>query len=549
MTQNNLNFGMAVSAIAIILIFQLIDMLSMGPALFYTTSGPQWFNTLGQDDIRVLKTLGTLVYSYSAMISMISFGIATNINATIVAGPIVESFRPMINSYSKAILNETQTVDGFFTNFCIHLLITTIGFALVSIAIYSFDIASYLNYVPKSVINGCICAIAFGQLSIGLDCLRGRSKTLSDVSILVAVAVFCVILYYIIDLWVGPFDFLVPIYSLCLILTFYLASLGYYRNSTGLMEQLRNSEWINRTQPITWPNFIIKQFDPKLISFKALYKNIFNIFAMIAISMIHIIVNLPAFKISTGKDVDFSREVAAQGFSNIFTLIPSYFVVSYSIAAFRSGGSSKYLSIIAGVLMSFLAIFGVVINGVTPKFVLSLIPGIMFVFFLQISFYETLYTASIFEYLLSVIIFIIIKKSGHYIVGMIVGFSLYVILFSCFALHSYLTARNLELRKNEPQIIENSRIGVIKIGKILWFESASRFIADLSKIENCKTVILDCRDCAAIDWTCQDLIAHACEKYQNVIILGHPLNFKLSRFDKIPNFALYPTYTDFCGSQ
>ena len=144
-------------------------------------------------------------------------------------------------------------------------------------------------------------------------------------------------------------------------------------------------------------------------------RNTPKIFAMIFISSIHIAVNLPAYRMATSLDFDFSSELRTQALSNIVSVAPTYFIVSYSIAVFKSGGNKKAYTLMASGVMLALAFFGVKIKGFIPKFVLSLVPGVMFVSFILSSFYETLYYVSAYEYGLSVVVCAIIKVFGEYV--------------------------------------------------------------------------------------------------------------------------------------
>lgn len=523
--------------ICIILIFQLIDMLSSGPIIFFSNNNIKLSSEFIGQEKETLKNLGSLVYVYSSIISMIFFGLITKMEATIVSGPIVESLRPMIDAYSENILLETDTVNGYFTNFIVHLLVTTLGFAVVSLGLYYINQATLLEFIPKSVINGCLAAIGIGQLYIAIDCIQGTDETSEIAPHILWVAIFCVLVYLILDKSFEKVEFLIPAYIIILIVIFYILASFSFGAEGEIMSQIREKGWVASSKPLIYPNYILNKFEPSTISLKALGKNFLGIISTIFISSIHIAVNLPAYKMATGIEFDFSSELGTQGFSNIFTVLPCYFIVSYSIATYKSGGTRKIYTIIAAFSMIIIALYGVMIKGFIPKFVLSLVPGIMFVSFMTSSLYHTIYYISFYEYALSVMVCIIIMLTKQYIYGLMAGFILYFALFNLFSGLSYKRIKSVK-----DDIVTENNTDIIKMDHMLWFYTANVFAAKIDETDRKQNCVLDFQKCSAIDWIGQDYIAKVCDKYENVTFIGNPFNLRHKRFSKIDNFFYYSDY-------
>lgn len=544
-----------ITAVCIILIFQLIDMLSCGPMIFYSSTATELGKKFSTNEIDVLKKLGCVIYIYSCIISMVSFAILSKIDATVVSGIVIESLRPMVDSFAGNILEEAQTVNAFFTNLLLHVIVTTLGFSLMSLFLFYLNKAHCLALIPKSVINGCLGAIGLGQMAISLDCIDFQLTDLLDPSsqkTLFIVLFLAVAGYFILEIWFKDLDFLIPAYFTFLIVCFYAVSPFIYGKS-NFFGNLRAKNWIDHCEALIYPNFVLNRLEISSISLKILGKNILKILSMVFISSIHIAVNLPAFKMATGVEFDFSTELKTQGLCNIFTFVPCYFIVSYSTAVYKSGGNKRLYSLIAGGCMVFLALYGVMIKGYIPKFALGLVPGIMFIGFFMSSFYDTLFYISAYEYILSAIVCIIIKAGSEikawpwftdysYPIGLVAGFFFYILLFSIFILFSKKRIAKAQKIQNIPK-----RTDVLTVDYNLWFYTTPRFENEL-KTKNSDNIILDFQKCSAIDWIGQDKLVQICEKFEKVTFIGDPFNLRHSRFSHKDNFFRFLTYQSYLES-
>ncbi|KRH92825.1 Sulfate Permease (SulP) Family, partial [Pseudoloma neurophilia] len=540
-----------ISLTLVINIFQMIDMLSCGPAMTFSTNNLKLAANFTGDDRTILKNLGCLGYIYSTILAMVSFAFFTSIDAGIMAGPIVESLKPMVEAYATTILEHTNTVNGYYTNLFLHLTVTAIGFSMFSLLLYLTNRAHILGLAPKSVINGILAGIGLGQLSIGLDCIEWSKDTFTPghdmffkTRNLTIALVLAVIGYCILERYFSHLDFLIPLYFLCLIILFYIISPFIYGRS-NFFQSVRNDNWIDSPEEIIYPNYIYKRLEWSTISWSLLFKNGIKILSMILLSSVHIAVNLPAYKMATGITFNFTKELRTQGLGNLFTFCPAYFICSYSIAAFKCGGKKRFYSIIGGASLIGVALYGVMIKGYIPKFALGLVPGIMFVGFITSAFFNTLWFISPHEYLISVLTTTIVKLpmfikalphwwgDYSYPLAFVFGSTAYLIMFGIFSTINRRTGiKNIE-KKEIPQ-----NTGLIVINHMLWFLTANTFENSIKNIEE-KNIVIDLQGCSTIDWICQDVLMNACEKYERVTVIGHPISFRKYRFAQVANFFYF----------
>lgn len=524
------------TTVVMILIFTLIDMLSCGPIMFYTSKAEKLAkNFTDEKSISTLKTLGILCYIYSTIISMFTFNIFSGIETTIISGIITESLQMMVTSYSDSILEEVHDVNAYFTNFFAHLIITSLAFGCLSLIIKLTNCAHMLSLVPKAIVNGCLGAIGICQVFVGYECLVPNGVFTKDLIPLMIIAVVVLVIFLLIEMKYQNFDFLIPVYSFFLIVIFYLISFIFVKDQNKI-EYLRKKNWLSNTEPVIYPNFILQRLEPSSISLKAIGKNFFSIMSVVLMDSVHIVVNLPAFRMATGVDFDFSKELATQGFSNFFTLIPCYFIASYSITCTNSGGNKRIYGIIAGAFLIIIALYGAMIKAYIPKFILSLVPFIVFYGFFSASFIQTFKKISLLEYFISILVCITCILTNIYVLGMIVGFIVYIL--------SFLLMSKKSINKEFQNLKKESESNIVRVDYILWFLTLEKFVIP----DQNETLFLDFTNCKGIDWLGADLIENACKKAQKVIFIGEPFNFCKHRFSRTANFFIFKNYQAYIES-
>ena len=84
--------------------------------------------------------------------------------------------------------------------------------------------------------------------------------------------------------------------------------------------------------------------------------------SLIAFSLIHVPINIPAFSVSSGIDANMNVELKAHGYSNtiagIFGGLQNYLCYTNSVLYYKTGGGGKIASLIISFLTGALFIFG-----------------------------------------------------------------------------------------------------------------------------------------------------------------------------------------------
>ncbi|KRH92678.1 Sulfate Permease (SulP) Family, partial [Pseudoloma neurophilia] len=428
--KKKLKFSTLISTTFVCLIIQLIDMLSYGNALFFTNSNQQLSKILKPDDIAYLKNCGSLCYIYSTIISQLGFNLFSRIPAAILSGVIVESLRSMSNNYGKVILQYTNDLDGYMSNFLILLLVTTLTFSFVSLLLAVFDLGQFITFIPKSVINGCFGTIGLIQFPVGWECLVPDKFTKNSIFLVIVGLTIALILFGLEYRW-PTVDFIIPLYSIIIIILSYIIFFSNFfkHPSKNRFDLIRELNILPQKENILHFTYIFKHFYIQKVEWKIILYCMPRIFSIVFFNIIYSAVNLPGYQYSTNIKLNFSKELAAQGYTNLFTCIPSYFVASYSITFYRIGGNRKLYGFVSAISLLTTAIFGLFLKGYIPTFLLSLVPFLLCLTFLHMAFFKCLKDVSYIEYFISVVICVCTYFTKEFALGLILGISLYLIIF------------------------------------------------------------------------------------------------------------------------
>ncbi|ELQ74119.1 Sulfate Permease (SulP) Family [Trachipleistophora hominis] len=504
------------------IIFQLMDMLSYGRAMFKSDDPEQNI---------IVQNIGMLCYIYSTIWSQLLFNYFSKIDAAIISSVIVESLPFMEENVGKIINKHTSGLNGYITNFIAILLICSVGFGIVSLLLKYGRAGHLISLIPKAVVNGCLGAIGLTQFPLGWSALvpKGYEK---KYWLLCTIAIAVAVILFILQFKLAGADFLIPLYTLIIITLFYGIAFIFV-GASDRMQYLRDNNWLPiKEAKILYPNYVLSRIDLSTLNWRSFVYNFFNILTVIFFNSVHIAVNLPAYKISTGVNFDFSDELGTQGFSNLFTFIPCYFVACYSIAFYKAGGTLKIYGYVSALAMILIAVFGLTIKGYVPNFVLSMLPFVMGAGFLYSSFYEPIFTTSIYEYSISVVVCLICWLTGQYIVGVLVGLGI------CVAYYIIASRRKIALY-DSLDVIESDNIKVIVVDYLLCFLTAKRFVLP----EYTDILIMDFSRCQGVDWLGMDLIVSCCEKARKVYFIGSPINLRVKRLKDVQNLVLVKDYS------
>ncbi|ELA45953.1 hypothetical protein VCUG_02561 [Vavraia culicis subsp. floridensis] len=504
------------------IIFQLMDMLSYGRAMFK--------NDDPEKNV-IVQNIGMLCYIYSTIWSQLLFNYFSKIDAAIISSVIAESLSFMKDNIGKVVCEHTTDLNGYITNFLMILVISSVGFGLVSLLLKYARAGHLISLIPKAVINGCLGAIGLSQFPVGWSALvpegyENKYWLLCTIAIVVAVVLF------FLQFKLSGADFLIPLYTVVIITLFYGVTFIFVRGGDK-MQYLRDNNWLPvKENRILYPNYVLSRIELSTLSWRALLYNFSNILTVIFFNSVHIAVNLPAYKMATGVNFDFSDELGTQGFSNLLTFIPCYFVTCYSIAFHKAGGTMKIYGYISALAMISVAVFGLMIKGYIPNFILSMLPFVMGAGFIYSSFYEPIFTASIYEYTISVVVCLICWFTDQYILGVLIGMAI------CVAYYIIASRRKIA-HYDALNVVESDNIKIIVVDYVLCFWTVKRFVVP----GYTDILILDFSRCQGVDWLSTDLIVNCCEKARKVYFIGKPVNLRVKRLKDVSNLVLVKNYS------
>eukprot|EP00586_Coscinodiscus_wailesii_P021266 CAMPEP_0172504374 /NCGR_PEP_ID=MMETSP1066-20121228/178172_1 /TAXON_ID=671091 /ORGANISM="Coscinodiscus wailesii, Strain CCMP2513" /LENGTH=667 /DNA_ID=CAMNT_0013280547 /DNA_START=86 /DNA_END=2086 /DNA_ORIENTATION=- len=116
---------------------------------------------------------------------------------------------------------------------------------------------------------------------------------------------------------------------------------------------------------------IWKVIDFRNISWVAVGKSVPTLVSLVAFSLIHVPINIPAFAISTNSDVDMNTELKAHGYSNAIAGLcgglQNYLCYANSVLYAKSGGEGKISSLLVAFLSVGLFCIGPDITSSIPR--------------------------------------------------------------------------------------------------------------------------------------------------------------------------------------
>lgn len=504
------------SCSCLVFIFELIDMLVYSRAMLHNSG-----------ENADLMNISTILYIYPTIISMIGYNIFTKIESGIVSSTIVENF-PYFSRISKNIESNTETFEEYISNCLMIFMFATFLFAISSIILSRTNVGHWIILTPKAIIYGVFIYIGVIQLPIGYGQLVSDKPDMKYIGMYI-----CAILLVFITLFFQrkfPSAFIVvPGCLFTALFIFYIFS--FISLGKQPIEPLKGTGWLPQTEnTIINPSLIFRLFSFKDLNFHLIIENQKNILQVVFFSLIHVIYNLPSFSMITGIKMNYTNSVAAQGFTNFFTFLPTYFISIYSAQFYSCGGVSRIYGFLAAFPLLFAAIYGNIIYGFVPKFILCTPP-----FFIGLSMIiDTLYLAykeaGKFDLMNMLIISIFIICTSEIVIGIVFGLLLHALMFV------FLGSRNNQKDEivNEIDLLEQKQIKIITVDFPLCFLTCTEFTQQVSKVnpEN-GILVINLSECRFVDWNGSSSLFDLVENFDgNIVIYGHPYNLNLNRFKK-----------------
>ncbi|ELQ74121.1 Sulfate Permease (SulP) Family, partial [Trachipleistophora hominis] len=500
------------SCVIMVCIFELMDMLSYSGAIMenYNSS-------------KDIDAVCMILYIYPTISSMIFYNIFTTIPAGIVSSAIVENFR-FFHKMSKNVRKNVDSEEALVTNSIFLFFVTGLLFAFSSIIMMKLRLGRLILQIPKAVVYGIFATIGIIQIPVGLQELMPNGYNHEHLSMYI-IAFAVVLIVFVLQKRYPNIMYIMPLSMVVCMCLFYSFFIFQFKND--LIYELILHGWLHeRDNRVINPSMLFNMIELETLQFGFLLKNLRTVLVCVFFSLLHVTYNLPSYKMDLNIEFDYSAELGTQGYTNLFTFIPCYFISCYSGPFYRSGGTKRIYGIISGLFLVFVALFGCSIRGYVPKFLLCMPPLLIG----STMIYDTLLTVisetKVFEQLVVFVISLISYLTEDYFLGVVTGILIHL------AFYFMLKRRAIS---NEQRVSTYSEFlagyTCIKIDFILCFMTMNKFKKyDFTD----EKIVIDLLECPAVDWIGSDLLYDAINKPdKKVVIVGVPFNFNEKRFNKI----------------
>ncbi|EJW02143.1 hypothetical protein EDEG_03411 [Edhazardia aedis USNM 41457] len=520
-----------ISCLLLGFIFCLMDSITYGRNIL---NGVKKFESESEQ----LESISFQIYLTSTILAQAVFAFFTKIDSGILATFIVES----VDYYQKIFINISTKTDDLptaVTNTLICVSISTFLFACTSFGLLKLNLGKYLAYIPKSALCGGLGAIGISQFKVAFQEI---GFDISDIKISqkIVVTLGLVILIAIVGFYLSEkfsdSPLVIPVYTVGVVIVFYL--IGLITVGTDI-SKLRDNGWLPKKSTSSFEFQHVKNnLSLRSISFKYIFDNLFFIFTLTAVNLIHLPLNTATYTLATGIKADFGSELFTQCIGNFFTMFsaaPTYFVCSNSIFFRKSGGKTKLSGILMALPILILYKFGLKIKSFIPPIVLASFPVFFGLSFCYSAFYSTFKTLKKFgkiDYLILVATAIIATMVG-FVEGIAAG-----LIFNFFV---FIKSYNNSIRDRKVvKIIDDA----VVVDYILFFGNLHRFLQTIDKLAKVrKYIVIDFTACHSIDWLSRDSLI---DKISETSVIYHIIGQK-KHFEDAESSVLitYHNYEDY----
>ncbi|KAF7692225.1 hypothetical protein CDIK_2433 [Cucumispora dikerogammari] len=441
-SDNNFAITTMISGILICILLSTIDYLSISGSYLTHTFKPE--NIPEKSPILTFDytALSRLLFTISAIISMITSNLFTGINYGCYSGSICENIiftqvlleRTIANVYYKyhSLYPNNNSNENFLNplvliviiNTIVAFAISTLLFSLLTSIVYYSNISKILECIPGPLICGFMGGIAFGQFKTCLNTINHNDmpKNIKGLSILGRnISVSILIFTAVVTLTIYVLAKKYPSFNLSLILcvlffTIITYGIGYSIFRSKYLDTYRTLGYVKtiKTESLMsiWKLFRILGYI-KLVDFGIIWSVKWSIINIAVFSMFHLPINYGVYRativeytratakekstelceiLDTNTDNNIklgslSTELRSQYLSNIISaftsFIPSYLVGSYSAAYFKGGGRTKPTGVLSGFFSIVLPFIGPFLYSYIPVFAVGAVPLYISVCFLK----------------------------------------------------------------------------------------------------------------------------------------------------------------------
>lgn len=509
--KSKFKFTNMISSMLLVFIFILVDTLSYSKGIFFDSDSDQ-----------LMQNACTILYIYPTIISIILYNIFTKIDGGIVSSTIVENFI-FFKKITENVKKHTSTLDSYISNSVMIFVVSNLFFAGLSLLIKYLRFGNYLELIPKSIVYGIFATIGVIQIPIGLNELMPNNYDKSHI----LMYIFCfsaIIIIFSLQKKYTSYFFILP-FSLCILILLFYICLFVYHGELPL-DTYRKSNWLHEknNQKINLIAFL-RKISLKNMQKSILVDNISLIGQVIFFSLLHIFYNLPSYYNDTHIKIDYNNEIAAQGYTNLFTFLPTYFISCYSVPLYRCGGTDRIYGLLSAFPLFIVAIYGNIIFSYIPRFVICIPPfliGFTMIFDTLILIFKQ---AGFFDGLIIFFIFVIAYFKENYFIGIFIGIIIHFLVFQIVT---------FKIKKPEKInfITKCDNISELRIDFPICFLTIKKYknIYQIAYKKN-NLLIINLTACKIIDWIGSDLLYETVINNDNdVFILGCPFNLNKKRF-------------------
>lgn len=368
-----------ISSIFVLWTLNTLDLLSVGTNIYKQ-------NSHGDR----LESFNMVIYIIVLVAAQCTYGSFSKINAGICGGPIYEAASMTRDIHEKCETLTTTSIESV-SNALAVVFISTLIFAFISYLLGKFNAGRIFEYIPKVAIYGVVSSIGIKLFWDGKDeiyVINRADLANYNLDICFVVTILLILMAYFLEKKYSGYIFFLPAFSLSIVLVFYLFffSIGYD------MEFLRKNLFIPQKEDFNLSiNGFTRFIDFSKFKLSILVACIPKMGSMIFTNLIHITVNVPGFSSLMNVPVDLSDEFKTQSYGNCITAFlgyPSYFINCTSYIFNKSGGTTKFYSITAGLSMIFMLYLGPKARIILPRILLAFIPMYFGVCFVMSNFVE-----------------------------------------------------------------------------------------------------------------------------------------------------------------
>lgn len=264
---------------------------------------------------------------------------------------------------------------GNASDLLVLLAVAGVASGLVMIVAGRFRLGGAVRYLPTTVVGAFMAGTGWFLAKGGLAVMIGSDPGLGDVASLFGALLkfwFPGFVLAVALLMIARFRSL-PAESPSVVIVASAALFYAWTGVTGSMETVGDDGWLIGPFPST---ATVEPLRPQEISefdFGLLLDNIGSLAAVVAVSVVALLLNVSGLEFVSRESFDQNRELRLTGVGNIVTAplgaLVGYVALGSSLLARRLGSKSRTIPFMAAAIMAVLGIFGPQLIGFVPRFI------------------------------------------------------------------------------------------------------------------------------------------------------------------------------------